>query len=287
MILAVSICAFYASSVCLPDGLGIASKSAVLRPPSVGILLQTSPDFFGSRVAQIRETWGARVHAKDFMSLNFVVGTITDGQADMIKSGCAQDYLSAVCRLGFALQFVYDSFIAGNGFEYEWFFFGDDDIYLLPDNLQRLILALGPDAGSEPYAWCLPGCEMNGCVGFCGGGGILISRHVLARIVEERDSEVFPSLVKELEANEPLCGKFHDVSFGFFIEHNRTNLAMAEYPFFPFAFAFSNNIAMHESLRNKNGLSWLYHYPSRGAMFWLDYMVKALGTNEEISDNGL
>ena len=249
--------------------------------PTVAILIQTSPDFFNTRVAQIRDTWGARVHAKKSMSLHFVVGDITDGNPDMIKSGCAQDYLSAVCRLGFALEKVRED---AYWRRFDWFFFGDDDIYLIPDNLQRMIQTLGPDALRESKAWCLPGCEMNGCVGYCGGGGILMSQFLVSRIVEERDALAFPSLLKELESNEPTCGKFHDVSFGYFLEHNRTNIKMVEYPFFPFAFTFKDSIELFESLRNVNGLSWLYHYPSRGAMYWLDYMIKAMGTSKEIPE---
>ena len=112
-----------------------------------------------------------------------------------------------------------------------------------------------------------------------------MSSSVVSRIVQERDASKYTSLIDEIQSNEELCGKFHDVSFGFFLEHNRTNIPMSEYPYAPYAFVFKDSIELYESLRNAKGLSWLYHYPSRGAMYWLDFMVKTKGTNREIPDS--
>lgn len=253
--------------------------------PHVAILLQSSPESFGVRVKHIRETWGARVKMKSSLGLYFVVGNVTDGGNDMLKSDCEQGYFSGICRLGFAIQFVYEKGLTDpEWMKYEWYLLADDDVYILPDNLQRMIIALGDTAGFENKAYCLPGCVTDFCVGYCGGGGILLSRYVIERIVKERDSTKYPSLIAELQANDDLCTQYHDVSFGFFLEHNRTNIFMAPYSYDPYAFGFKDSFEMWASLKSKQSLPWLYHYPSRGAMHWLDNMIKDLGVNKEIHD---
>ena len=256
--------------------------------PNVAILLQSSPESFNHRVKQIRETWGARVRRKPSLGMYFVVGNVTDGGSDMLKSDCDEGYFSGICRLGFALQYVYEASLSDPGWmKFEWFLLADDDVYILPDNLQRMILALGEWAHLENKAFCLPGCVTDYCLGYCGGGGILLSRYVVSRIVNERDENKFGSLIEELRGNDALCTQYHDVSFGFFLEHNRTNISMAPYPYDPFAFGFKDNFEMIRSLKNKQSLPWLYHYPSRGAMYWLDNMIRDLGTNIEINDEVL
>jgi hypothetical protein len=249
--------------------------------PQVVIMLQTTPNMFHTRVRQIRETWGARVLEKASMGLHFIVGDTTDGGEDMIKSGCDGGYLSGICRLGFAIQYAYDE---KSWSKYDWFLFADDDVYILPDNLQRMILAMGRDAHLRGHAHCVPGCVTDPCVGFCGGGGVLLSRHAIAQIVLGRDPNRFESLIAELQANEPLCGKYHDVSFGYFLEHNRTNLSMKNYLYTPYVWDFKNSIEFVQSLKPKEGLAWMYHYPSRGAMYWLDHMSRKLGANKELSE---
>jgi hypothetical protein len=253
--------------------------------PRTAIMIQTSPEYFKSRVVQIRETWGAHVRAKDSMQLMFVTGNVTDGIDDMYASDCDNGYLSGVCRLAFSIDLAYAKLrFDPEWISMEWILFADDDVYVLPDNLQRMILKSGLDPNNSPGVLCVPECIIERCRGFCGGGGIIMSRHTITRIVEERDANRFKTLREEMEANEPICGRYHDVSVGFFLEHNRTDIKLIPYPFQPYIFNFHDVLEFINSIRMNKGTTWLYHYASRDAMYWLHSTVLNLGTNVEISN---
>ena len=253
--------------------------------PNTVIMLQTSPEYFKSRVVQIRETWGSHVRAKDSMRLIFITGNVTDGMDDMYASDCDSGYLSGVCRLAFSIDLAYAKLRADpDWIDMEWILFADDDVYILPDNLQRMILRSGVDPHNSTGVMCVPECAMGPCLGFCGGGGIIISRHTINGIVEERDTNRFKTLREEMEANEPICGRYHDVSVGFFLEHNRTGIKLIPYPFKPHIFNFHDMLEFINSIRMNKGTTWLYHYASRGSMYWLHSTIHSLGTNVEISE---
>ena len=256
------------------------------RVPRVAILIQTSPEYYYSRVSLIRQTWGPRVENKRSMKLLFITSNMTYGSSDMLASGCKDDYFTALCRVSFSLEYIYDKIHNDrNWFDFDWFFIADDDIYLLPDNFQRMIMEHASGDINYPQVIANLGCANGACIGFCGGAGIVLNRAAVHRIVDGRDRSKFKSLREELEANDPLCGRFHDVSFGYFLEHNRTNIQMEEYAYEPYPFVFNNTIEFLDTIRNNQGITWIYHYASRGAMHWLHHTVGALGTNVELNES--
>jgi hypothetical protein len=237
-------------------------------------------------VSLIRETWGKSIQKKKSLKLLFVTSNMTYGSQDMLMSGCEDGYFTALCRVSFSLEYIYDKILNDRDwFDFDWFFIADDDIYLLPDNMQRMIMDQASGDINEPQVFASLGCANGACVGFCGGAGIIFNRAVVHRVVDGRDHYRFNSLKEELETNDPLCGRFHDVSFGYFLEHNRTNIKMEEYAYEPYPFVFNNSIEFVDTLRNNMGRTWIYHYASQGAMHWLHYTVRMLGTNVEINDS--
>ena len=244
--------------------------------PRVLIIIQTSPELVPTRVKDIRETWGKRVHAKPSMKLIFATTDQKYASDDMWSSGCSDGYFQAICKLGYSLE---RAFKLMKEDQFDWLFFGDDDIYVLPDNLQHLILELGPEAASSRSVFGVPGCADKDCVGFCGGAGFLLSRTALEAIIEGSPT----SVDAELQGLSRKCGDYHDVVFGHLIERDR-NMTMLAYPQNPYVWGFDSLTEYFDSFSNRKTLSWLYHYPSRDKMRWLHHMVGTYGTNLEIAD---
>ena len=248
-------------------------------PPSVLILIQTSASFATTRIQVIQDTWGARVREKRRMKLVFVSTSTFDSQDDVWTVACSDGYQEGSCKLADALVRAYDSM---NNSEdcalFDWLFYGDDDIYLLPDNLQHVIVGLGPNATTKSTVYGVPGCFDRTCGGFCGGGGFLMSKQVLSVLVKTK----YSALRDEFAAINKDCGFFHDIALGRLAEKNRTNITLTPYPVMPAVWDFNSREDLIASFTNKNPFAWLYHYPSRGNMDLIHNMTKLYGTNMEI-----
>jgi hypothetical protein len=252
------------------------------NPPKVLILIMTGPAFYETRVKQIRDTWAFRVNQKSSMKLFFVTSNDKNATNDMWSTKCVDGYFMASCKIAEALERSYDLLQAEADFE--WIFYADDDIYLLPDNLQHLILRLGPRAPEEMKVYGLPGCFDRECGGFCGGGGALFHRNILKKVVLDRNKKLFPTLLSEFEYISQECGLFHDICLGRLVEKHR-NLTIQEYPLTPFVWDFDSSIELEQSFIRKDPLPWLYHYPSWDKMYYIHIMTERHGSNIKITSD--
>lgn len=257
----------------------IPRRNDLFIPPSALILIQTGPENFEGRVKEIRETWGMRVHEKTRLKLVFVTTSMQATPEDVWVTGCQDGYLKASCKLAHALEKA-DAYLRTDGSLFDWVFYADDDIYLLPDNMQHLIVGLGPDAATNDGVYGLPGC-VDKCVGFCGGAGFLISKTSLEKIITGRNVTRYPSLAEEMAKINDKCGDFHDVAFGYLVEKVR-NMTMIPYPIEPHVWFFDNETKYTETYFKKTPFSWMYHYPSRDHMYAIHNATAVLGTNMKI-----
>ena len=246
-------------------------------PPKVLILVSTAPKFFG-RVREIRETWGGRIDDKhENIRLVFISNTGVDDSGNMVLSNCSVNACVNTCKMA-DLTIYAGAFLKENP-EFEWVFYGDDDVYLMPDNLQRVISSLPPSAAEEYAAWGIPGCGGEKCGGFCGGGGFFTNR----RTIEMVRNDTSPSEMRNIfESFCEDCGGFGDITLSRFFTHNVSNpVALKRYPIGT-QFVWEKPMEQIESdMADRSKLVWLLHYPSRGRMYQLYDMDKRYKTNQE------
>ena len=63
---------------------------------------------------------------------------------------------------------------------FEWVFVIDEDVFVHPGLLRKIAFNQSLNEAVAVGTW---GCGVTGAVGFCGGGGYLISQHALQRLV--------------------------------------------------------------------------------------------------------
>ena len=66
---------------------------------------------------------------------------------------------------------------------YDYFFFGDDDVAWLKDNLNNYLLTLKNDEPSAIGKYH-PGCIWEGRWSFCGGAGIILNKSAMLKVSE-------------------------------------------------------------------------------------------------------
>lgn len=238
--------------------------------PSVLILIQTFPGMYASRIKEIRETWGKRVVEKsDTLRMYFVSNNSTEGFEDIWLTQCPAGYHQSVCKLGDTLDMAYKyMYESTEGSEMEWLIFGDDDIYLLPDNMQHVILGLGSEARTQRTIFGVLGCGLGLCSGFCGGGMYLMSRMMVHVMATEYDKTRFNTVREEFNATSEFCSGYHDIALGSIALRNRTNVTLTPYPVMPHVYHITPQ-ELNETFYRKNPFTWLYHYPSRENMHFI------------------
>lgn len=253
--------------------------------PSVLILVQTFPGMYTTRIKEIRETWGKRVVEKsDNMKMFFVSNNSTEGMDDVWLSKCPAGYLQSVCKIGDTLEMAYEYLHdTPEGKQFEWLLFGDDDIYLLPDNMQHVIIGLGPDASRKRTIFGVLGCGLGHCSGFCGGGMYLLSRMMVQVMATEYNKTRFSTVKEEFIATSDFCGGYHDIALGSIALRNRTNVTLTSYPVLPYVYHITPQ-ELNETFYRKNPFTWLYHYPSRGNMHFIHNETARYRTNMELHE---
>ena len=253
--------------------------------PTVLFVIDTTEKNYSSRVRDIRATYLLRVHEKRSLDLIFVGSTTTDGSPDMIASSCPIGYWEDSCKRADLITAAYDWLQEPGHALFDWIFFADDDAYLLPDNVQRMILSLGPGAVSRTAVWGIPACVHESCGGLCGGGGYFTNRDTLEKIQLGGDRVKYPSLRDETNKFDVECGRCGDLTIARVIEDHR-NITLLHYPKGSYTWNFEDgDKGLVASLNASDPLPFLYHYPAKNRFPFVHEKVRELGSNKELPDD--
>mmetsp|Transcript_50557 Transcript_50557/g.94417 ORF Transcript_50557/g.94417 Transcript_50557/m.94417 type:complete len:427 (+) Transcript_50557:86-1366(+) len=162
---------------------------------------------YDTKIAGVMRTWGKDVNESKADSLMIVGDRAHSDPKVLAANKCGNDHSDQlVCKAGYALQFAHQA--ADN---FSWIFLLDDDIYV---NRQNIHKALESKDASQKIALGIPGCGGQFCDkhgGFCGGGGIVISRLALAEIMQPSPEAFQRDMMTHL-AKEPSGQSWADIS---------------------------------------------------------------------------
>ena len=256
--------------------------------PTVLIVLSTTAQYYETRMVEIRNTWMKRVEAKPSMDLIFVGEAspeMTAVPADLVQPACPVGYYEDTCKRAEMFTFAYDYLSSARGKFIDWVFFADDDVYIFPDNLQRMIMSLGQAAVSVKQVWAALAapvfCANKGkCFGMCGGGGYFTNRATIFAIEEGVDRSVYPRLKDEAAQYDEECARIGDIAISQLVKFRR-NIPIVEYPAGADRLGVPGGDAgLLASLKSKAPRPWLYHYSSRGHMDFIYQNGIAFGTDD-------
>ena len=254
------------------------------KAPTVLIVINTTEKNYSSRLKDIRSTWMKRVEEKNSLEILFLGGPDNQGMEDVIPSQCKVGYWEDSCKKADAITAAYDFLQKPYGQKYDWILLADDDVYLFPDNIQRMILSLKADPLKESKAWGVYGCAHDPCTGFCGGGGYLLTRPALYKMEEQVDRTQFKALRNETDLFDVQCGRCGDLVLTRIMKERR-GIEIGSYPLGSYVWNFQNgDVGLIDSLKSTDPLPWLYHYPAKGRMEFIHEKGIELGSNKELDD---
>ena len=263
----------------------VVRKAAVKKgkSPTILIVINTMEKNYSTRLEDIRRTWMQRVIEKDSLEILILGSNDTKGLPDVIPSFCKVGYWEDSCKKADALSAAYDFLVKDYGQKYDWVFLVDDDVYVFPDNLQRMVMSLN-ETPDQLKAWGIYGCGKDKCVGFCGGGGYLLTRKAVIQVEEKVDRAQFKALRNETDMFDVECGRCGDLVMTRIFKERR-NIVLGQYPKGSYVWNFDNgDEGILESLNTTDPLPWLYHYPSKGHMDFIHQHGIELGSNHLLPD---
>uniref|UniRef100_A0A0N4ZSP6 N-acetylgalactosaminide beta-1,3-galactosyltransferase n=1 Tax=Parastrongyloides trichosuri TaxID=131310 RepID=A0A0N4ZSP6_PARTI len=134
---------------------------------TVFCLIHTSPKYKTSRAIHQKATWLKRCN-------NYIyVSSEEDKELPSIKGGKVDGYKYTNERIRYGLKYVYENF----GNKYDWFFKGDDDNYVIMENLRAFLLERNSSV-DQYYGYKLTlGQE------YMSGAGFILSKSALKKMV--------------------------------------------------------------------------------------------------------
>jgi hypothetical protein len=253
------------------------------RSPTVLIVINTTTQNYSSRLKDIRNTWMKRIVEKDSLEILFLGGPDNEGMEDVVPCKCKVGYWEDSCKKADAIAAAYEFLQKPYGKRYDWVLLEDDDVYLFPDNIQRMIMSLKSDPLKDKKAWGHYGCALGPCTGYCGGGGYLLTRHALMEMEERVDKSQFQALRNETDLFDLQCGRCGDLVLTRIMKERR-GLEILEYPAGHYIWYFGSDNQLFDSLKSTNPLPFLYHYPSKGRMEFVHQKGIEFGSNKELED---
>ncbi|KAK7082911.1 Transferase activity protein [Halocaridina rubra] len=132
----------------------------------------TRPETHDKKAKHVKATWGKRCNKLIFMSSknDSNIGAIDIGAGD------GRDVLWGKTKLAF--KYCYDHYIK----EYDWFFKGDDDTYVIMENMRYMLSAYDP---SYPLYLGSRFKKFSKAGYMSGGGGYVLSREAVKMFVED------------------------------------------------------------------------------------------------------
>lgn len=165
------------------------SKSAEETVKSDQVLFTIVSDslFYNTRVKWLSETWGKDVPEDALM---IVADQKTEDHVPfrLEETDCERgSHDVGCCKFGHAIYLAAQRLNDKHNFE--WFYFADDDVYVRPDTMKTQLAKRR--ITKWPIAKGLLGCANDQCSGLCGGGGFLLNRKGLQKIVGNLTKQQF------------------------------------------------------------------------------------------------
>lgn len=164
---------------------------AAVKKIRILCFITTSPKFHGQKAIHVTETWGK--HCDKIL----LSSTKTDVNLGAIGFDVpdSHDFLWGKVKL--MLKHIHDNYID----EYDWFFKGDDDTFLIVENLRFLLAAYAPD---EPIFFGYKANTTDHLRGYMvGGSGYVMSRKTVRIFVEKVLTN--PEFFHKDNASHELC----------------------------------------------------------------------------------
>jgi len=255
--------------------------------PTILFVVNTHEKNHETRVEDIRKTYLPRIHEKSSLDLIFVTSQMTDGNPDMFPSTCPMGYWEDSCKRA-DMMTIAGGYLRRPGMEvFDWIFFLDDDAFILPDNIQRVIMEGMKQEKNQTAVFGIDGCVHDACRGICGGGGYYMNRETLFHVLHSGDKKLYPSLRDETDFYDEQCGRCGDLTI---------TRAMVDFHGVPLKRYPMNGIYVWDALGGKTDadyirslqmtdpLPWLYHYPARDRFVQFQSWVDEFGSNKKLED---
>jgi hypothetical protein len=257
------------------------------KAPTILFVVNTHEKNYKTRVQDIRETYLPRIHAKSSLDLIFVSSQMTDGSPDMFQTTCPMGYWEDSCKRADMVTLA-AGYLRRPGMEiFDWIFFIDDDAFILPDNVQRVIQKGIEKEKNLTAVFGIHGCVHDSCVGICGGGGYYMNRDTLFHVVNTGNKTAFPSLRDETNFYDKPCGRCGDLTITRAISDFH-GVPVKPYPaegiYVWDTKGKTTEEAYKNSLKMTDPLPWLYHYPARDRFRQFQEWVDQFGSNNELDD---
>jgi hypothetical protein len=258
------------------------------KSPTVLFVINTHEKNYESRVKDIRETYLKRIKRKSSTELIFISSQMPDGNPDMYQSTCPMGYREDSCKRA-DMMTITSGVLRMPGMEvFDWIMFADDDAFMLPDNVQRMIMKTMEKEKNLTAVFAIADCVHEECDGICGGGGYLMNRETLFEIVNGGNKTEFPSIRDETDFYDKPCGRCGDLTLARAIED------IHHIPIKPYAAGgiFVWDVAPHPnneegykmSLQVDEPLAWYYHYLAKNKFRQFQAWAEEFGSNKELED---
>lgn len=173
--------------------------------------------FYNTRIKWIMETWGQDVPDGALMVVADVK-TNVHVPVRLVETDCARgSHDAGCCKYGHAVYAASERLAEEQSFE--WFYFADDDVYVRPDAMKKQLAKRR--ITKWPIAKGLLGCANDVCDGICGGGGFLLNRKGLLKMV---DGETRTSFVQKYMDSCTRCSHWGDLAVSMMIKDRKIKL---------------------------------------------------------------
>ena len=251
--------------------------------PTLLIVINTSEVHYEDRLKNIRNTWLKRAIEKNSTEVVILGGNSALGYDDITTSPCEMSWWADHCKRADGISAAYNFFKEPYGERYDWLIVVDDDVFLFPDNVQRWIMKLEEGSVSKTRAWGVHGCGSSDCDGYCGGGGYLMTRSAVFKMEEEVDRSRFNSLRHETDPYKKVCNRMGDLMITRIMRDR--NIEIDFYPDGNYVWDFDNGLTgLDDSLKSKDPIPWLYHYPAKNNMAYIYKKGMEFGSSPELAD---
>jgi hypothetical protein len=133
------------------------------------------------------------------------------------------------CKRGEMHTYAYEFFMTERGKNFDSVTISDEDVYVLPDNLKRVISRLAEPARKEKKIWTDMDCVYETCRGICGGPGYFMSRETVIAIEQEVDRSKYPNFRDETKEWDAKCGRWGDVTIAM-VYTTMHNVQIVQFP---------------------------------------------------------
>lgn len=193
------------------------AESTEVKSDQVLFVVVSDSIFYKTRIKWIMETWGQDVPDGALM---VVADKKTEDNVPvrLVETDCARgSHDAGCCKYGHAVFAASERLAEEQSLE--WFYFADDDVYVRPDVMKAKLAKRR--ITKWPIAKGLLGCSNDKCSGICGGGGFLLNRKGLLKLVA---NETRKSFVQKYMNACSYCSHWGDLAVSTMIKEREIKL---------------------------------------------------------------